>query len=360
MPVEIQTVETVKCPHCDSEAVVKYGSYKGVPRYWCKVCQRKFRWVDKQFKMRLPTEQIATTLHDYYDGGSSVRAIGRHVLSETGSTPSTATIYEWIQKYTQYLTDSIKGYKPKVGSVWIADETAVKIAGQNVWLWDIIDQDTRYLLASRLSTSRTARDAQILIDRAIKLAGKEPEVVLTDKLASYLDIRYGKDTEHRQGSPFAIKSSGESTAQIERFHGTVKARTKVMRDLKNLETAHDFVAGFLAFYNYLRPHESLGNKTPAEAAGIAYPYGNWSELISKYKPSHKVTVEHVKRGTEVEIHGFKAGRPRIRFTQPMPLITPKTPRISHKPPRLKGNEVYEGGGMLSRHYFRGAKRRKLG
>jgi putative transposase len=277
--------------------------------------------------MRLPTEQIATALHDYYDGGSSVRAIGRHVLTETGSVPSTATIYEWIQKYTQYLTDSIKDYHPKVGSIWIADETAVKIAGQNVWLWDLIDADTRFLLASRLSTSRTTRDAQILIDRAIKLAGKEPKVVLTDKLASYLDIRYGKDTEHRQGSPFAIKSSGESTSQIERFHGTVKARTKVMRDLKNLETAHDFVAGFLAFYNYLRPHESLENKTPAEVAGIAYHYRNWSELISKYKPSHKVTVEHVKRGTEIKIQGFKAGRKRTRITPPMPRISEKLAKL---------------------------------
>ncbi|MFC1942415.1 IS6 family transposase [Chloroflexota bacterium] len=328
MPVEIHKVETVKCPHCDSEAIVKFGTYKGAQRYYCKYCRRKFRWGDKQFRMKSPTEQVATALHDYYDGGSSVRAIGRHVLQETDSTPSTATVYEWIQKYTEYLTDSIKDYQPKVGSVWIADETAVKIAGQNVWLWDLIDQDTRYLLSSRLSTSRTTRDAQILIDRAIKLAGKEPKVVLTDKLASYLDVRYGKDAEHRQGSPFSFKDTGESTSQIERWHGTIKARTKVMRDLKNLETAYDFITGFLAFYNYLRPHESLDNKTPAEVAGIAYPYRNWSELISKHKPSRKVTVEHVKRGTEVKIHGFKAGRRRTRITQPKPRITPKKARLN--------------------------------
>lgn len=328
MPVEIQTVETVKCPHCGSEAIVKFGTYKGVQRYYCKFCHRKFRWVDKQFKMRSTTEQVATALHDYYDGGSSVRAIGRHVLQETGVTPSTATIYEWIQKYTEYLTDSIKDYHPKVGSIWIADETAVKISGQNVWLWDIIDKDTRYLLASRLSTSRTAKDAQILIDRAIKTAGKHPKVVLTDKLASYLDVSYGRDTEHRQGSPFSFKETGESTSHIERWHGTVKARTKVMRDLKNLETAHDFVAGFLAFYNYLRPHESLENKTPAEVAGIDYPYGNWSEIISNYKPSHKVTIEHVKRGTEIKLHGFKAGRQRTtRITPPMPKISDNVVRL---------------------------------
>lgn len=326
MTVEIKTTETVKCPYCDGEAVVKYGKYKDIPRYWCKFCKRKFRWDDKQFNMKIPTEQVATALHDYYDGGSSVRAIGRHILAETGSTPSTATIYEWIQKYTEYITDSIKDYHPKVGNKWIADETIVKVGGHNLWLWDIIDSHTRYLLASRLTQSRTTRDAQALIDKAIKTAGKEPKIVLTDQLGSYLDVRYGKKGEHRQGSPFSLKETGDSTSQIERWHGTVKARTKVMRDLKNFETAQDFVAGFLAFYNYLRPHESLDNKTPAEASGIAYPYRNWTELISKYKPSHKVTIEHVKRGDEIQLHGFKDKPKRI---------TPSPPRISGKVVKLK-------------------------
>ncbi len=112
------------------------------------------------------------------------------------------------------------------------DETVLKIGGQNIWLWDIIDSDTRYLLASCLSTSRTTRDAQMLMDRAIKTAGKAPQAVLTDKLASYLDVRYGKDAEHRQGSPFATKE--DSTSRIERWHGMIKSRTKVMRGLKNL------------------------------------------------------------------------------------------------------------------------------
>lgn len=344
MSVIIQTTETVRCRHCNSEAIVKFGTYKGVQRYYCKACKRKFKHDDKQFKMKSETEQVATALHDYYDGGSSVRAIGRHILQETGSTPSTATIYEWIQKYTQYLTDSIKDCHPSVGDMWVADETVVKIGGQNVWLWDIIDSKTRYLLASRISISRTTRDAQLLMDRASKTAGKKPKLVLTDKLASYLDVDYGKDSEHRQGSPFI--SSEDSTNLIERWHGTIKARTKVMRDLKNIETAHDFIAGFLAYYNYLRPHESL-NKTPAQEAGIIYPYRNWDDVIRTHRPSHKITIEHVTRGT-LKLPKVNIGRPRIRTR-----ITPPTPRISQKFPR---GGLYAGKGMMSRHYFKGARR----
>jgi hypothetical protein len=36
----------------------------------------------------------------------------------------------------------------------------------------------------------------MLMDRAIKRAGKSPKVVVTDKLAAYLDVSYGKDAEH--------------------------------------------------------------------------------------------------------------------------------------------------------------------
>lgn len=32
----------VICKHCGSDEVVKYGTYKGAQRYWCKVCENKY------------------------------------------------------------------------------------------------------------------------------------------------------------------------------------------------------------------------------------------------------------------------------------------------------------------------------
>jgi len=320
----------ITCKYCGSPAVMKYGTYKGVQRYMCKVCNRKFKADDTLFHQKLDTNLVSSALNMYYEG-MSVKEIRRHLLQEHRHAPSTATIYEWIMKYTQYATDSIKGCKPEVGNVWIADETVLKIDGSNVWFWDIIDEKTRYLLASRVSRSRTTRDAQILIDRAIKTAGKSPQTVITDKLASYLDVNYGKDAEHRQGSPFSVRDSGESTSQIERFHGTLKSRTKVMRGLKNLETSIDFTQGWLVHYNYLRPHESLNDKTPAEVAGIKYPYQNWADIIRKHKPSVKVTIEHQPRD-RVKLPHIQVGRPRkVRISPRTPRITPKTPRLRDVP-----------------------------
>ena len=317
---EINKNSRIACKNCGGSAVVKFGTYKGIQRYWCKVCKRKFKADDTTFHMKTPANQVTSALSMYYEG-MSIKAIRRNLQQEYGNMPSTATIYEWIQKYTQYATDSIKDYLPKkIGDTWIADETVLEIDGQNMWLFDIIDDKTRYLLATRLTHSRTTRDAQMLIDKAIKTAGKSPKVVITDKLPSYLDVRYGGG-EHRQGRPFQLK---DSTQKIERWHSTLKARTKVMRGLKNYETATDFINGWLVHYNYLRPHTALGDKTPAEVAGVEYPYKNWADIIRKHKPSKPIVIEHQPRG-RAKLPPIQIGRPRkrVRITKPRPIISEK-------------------------------------
>jgi len=320
----------MKCKLCGSEDVIKWGKYKGVQRYYCKSCDSKFKDDNTLYYMQTPANQVSSALNMYYEG-MSVKGIRRNLKQEYGNTYSTATIFEWIQKFTQYATDSIKDYKPnpkKVGDTWIADETVLEIDGANMWLFDIIDERTRFILATRLTRSRTTRDAQLLYDRAVETAGKEPDKVITDKLASYLDVRYGDGTEHIQSKPFAVENN---TQLIERFHSTLKQRTKVMRGLKNFQSALDFLGGWLVHYNYLRPHTTLRDRTPAEVAGIDYPYTNWSD-ITRHKPSKPITVEHQKRGLEVEMPSIQIGRPRKRIR-----ISKKAPRIT--PPMLKISEV---------------------
>lgn len=317
----------LQCKLCNSDNVIKWGTYKGIQRYYCKDCHSKFKADDALYYMKTPANQVTSALNMYYEG-LSIKAIRRNLKQEYGNMPSTATIYEWIQKYTQYATDSIKGYQPeKIGNTWIADETVIEIDGDNVWLWDIIDEKTRYLLATRISRSRTTQDAQILYDRAVKTAGKEPDKVITDKLASYLDVRYGKGTEHIQSRPFAVENN---TQLIERFHETLKQRTKVMRGLKNLESAHDFIDGWLVHYNFLRPHTTLDDKTPAEVAGIDFPYKNWADIIRKHKPSKPVIIEHQPRYEYVDMPRIQIGRPkkRVRISKRQPRITPPMPMLS--------------------------------
>lgn len=299
----------VSCKYCHSGAVVKFGTYKGVQRYWCKVCKRKFKDDENLFRMRVKPEYISHALSEYYRG-LSIGDIADTLKQETGYRPSKHVVFNWVDKYTNAAINHFMDYKPKVGDTWVADETVLDLDGQKIWLFDLIDTKTRSLLASRLSRSRTTMDAQILIDRAIKTAGKPPKVAVTDKLPSYLDISYGKDAEHRQGSPFSAEAS---TSLIERFHGTLKDRTKVMRGFRDFETLSEFINGFITYYNFMRPHEALEGKTPAEVAKIDYDVKNWADVchisvISQHKPRSS--------RARIELPIIQIGRPRKRHRQP--------------------------------------------
>ena len=150
----------------------------------------------------------------------------------------------------------------------------------------MIDEDTRFLLASHLSMSRTSRDASALMGKAWKRANKAPKVIISDKLYAYLDgieTVFGADTEHIQSKGM---SADINTNLIERFHGTLKERTKVVRGFKTVDTALVILDGFLVHYNFFRPHMTLHNKTPAEVAGIKSPYKTWTELVRNREGDH--------------------------------------------------------------------------
>ncbi|MGC9308557.1 MAG: integrase core domain-containing protein [Thermoplasmatota archaeon] len=55
---------------------------------------------------------------------------------------------------------------------------------------------------------------------------------------------------------------------LERFHSTWRERDKVMRGLFDDGSAERMLEHYRTFYNYIRPHMSLDNKTLAEVAGI--------------------------------------------------------------------------------------------
>ena len=46
-------------------------------------------------------------------------------------------------------------------------------------------------------------------------------------------------------------------------------------------TAKIVMDGWLAHYNFFRPHGALGGKTPAQVAGAESPYKSWKDVINK-------------------------------------------------------------------------------
>jgi transposase-like protein len=68
MPDEETTTKKVLCKYCGSEGVSKYGTYKGVQRYYCKACKRKFKLGDTTFHMKTPANKLSSALNMYHEG----------------------------------------------------------------------------------------------------------------------------------------------------------------------------------------------------------------------------------------------------------------------------------------------------
>src|SRR3990170_1503454 len=159
-------ITKIQCKFCSSDKhIVRYGTYKGIQRYFCRNCERKFSDTDSPEKMRYPSIQISSAITMFYEGMSE-SMIQRHLQQVYGTKPSTGTIYEWIVKYTKKAIDKMYGYVAKTCNTWIADETVLQIGGHNVWFWDIIDDKSRFLLASHISFTRTTKHAETFLLKA--------------------------------------------------------------------------------------------------------------------------------------------------------------------------------------------------
>lgn len=332
MAIEETTTKTIKCRYCDSEAIVRFGQYKNVPRYWCKSCGRKFKNDSASFHGKVPSAYVTRALAEFYTG-SSINDIRDGLWQDYKYRPSQSIVWKWIIKYTDLAAKTFKDTKPEVGSVWQSDETMVDLDKKlKVWVYNVIDQKTKYLLASRIALSRTTNDAEAVMREARKVAGKSPKQVLTDANRSYedgIELTFGSETEHVLTHPF---KAGDSTQIVERYHGTYKDRVKVMRAFRDVETLIEFNDGWMAYYNNFKPHQSLNGQTPAEAAGVKYDVKNWADLA-------RVPIS---KESEIKTHKnpkFKVAKPKVNLERAFkrhrkPRITPPVPPISPKVGKL--------------------------
>ena len=281
--------QPIACKWCGNTDVMRYGIRHGIQEYICKACGRKFTEKDSPYHMQTSSDQIGASLTMFYDG-MSVADIARY-LDQTFNNPVNAsTVYRWVIRYTFIALTVLEPLKPYVSDEWAVDETVIKVGGSNLWFWDIIDIDTRFLLASHLSRTRTSLDASTVMRRAWQRAGKAPRFIISDQLKAYLDgieLVFGAYSKHIQAKGITHEINNNI---IERFHGTIKDRTKVLRGFKNKETAEHLLDGFLVHYNFFRPHMTLKDRTPAEVAGINSPFRNWTDVV-KYNKDSLAKVE---------------------------------------------------------------------
>lgn len=202
------------------------------------------------------------------------------------------TVHRWIEKYIGIMNEYVNTIQPDIGGVWHADEMMVKIDGSWEYLWNVIDELTRFQLASVVSTERKVRDARMVFQKAKKNSGgRKPKYIVTDGLQSYKRAvkkefpTNTNDTEHLWNVGLQHYPNNN---HVERLHGEIRSREKTMRGIK-IDTT-PIVEGHRLYHNFIKPHMALYGKTTSEEAGITIEGDNkWVSLMKTalwYKKAH--------------------------------------------------------------------------
>lgn len=276
------------CTHCGSENYIKYGKKNGKQHYMCKECNKKF--VDNLYFERLKGDPkiICLTL-DLYFKGVSLRKISDHLKQFHDLEIAHTTLFYWIKKYIVIMDEYTRQFRPNLSDIWNVDEMMISVNGDWFYLWNVIDDETRFHLASVVSKERKINDARkVLITAKKRSHGKKPSFIITDGLKSYVKAvddefhTVKRDTIHVSNVGIRGKHAGSDIFDnnlVERLHGTIRERNKTQRGLKDEYSA--FIRGHQVYYNFIRPHMSLFDSTPAEIAGIDLNLGNnkWEKLL---------------------------------------------------------------------------------
>jgi transposase-like protein len=289
-----EIVEKPNCQYCGSPDVIKNGSRKTKigcrQRFLCQECGKTFM-VEEAFKKIVGDPKIVSLALDLYFKGISLRKIVDHLKQFYDVEVAHITVHRWIKRYMRLINAYVERLEPKLSRIWHADEMMVKAEGKWHWLWNIMDEETRFLLANMVSRKRDSEMARRIFQKAKETAKTKPEAIVTDGLHAYNEAYRKEFYTLRKPRTMYIRLPSirhkPNNNVIERFHGTVRERDKVLRGLENEKTAKDFLEAFRTYYNFLRPHQALEGKTPAEKAGINLELdrNRWLSLIRKVATS---------------------------------------------------------------------------
>jgi hypothetical protein len=155
------------------------------------------------------------------------------------------------------------------------------------YLYAMMDEQTRFWIAREVANTKYTADVRRLLDLGKAVAGKKPKTFITNRAANfhdgYLQEFWTQDKDARTEQIRHIRLAGDrNNNRMERFNGEVRQREKVMRTLKRPDTP--ILSSYQIYHDYIRPHEAVDGKTPAEKAGIQVKgKDKWLTLIQNAK-----------------------------------------------------------------------------
>jgi len=163
-------------------------------------------------------------------------------------------------KIYPYLLRGLKVERPD--QVWSTDITYIRLRGGFVYLVAVIDWYSRYVLSWEVSVTLDTSFCVSALEWALKDA--TPEIFNSDQGAQFTSEEFTHILKDR-GVQISMDGRGRALDNVfvERLWRSVKWEEVYLKDYSGVAEAIEGLTGYFHRYNHLRPHQSLGNKTPA-------------------------------------------------------------------------------------------------
>jgi putative transposase len=184
------------CPKCQIDTNIvrdgvrhtKHGT--DIQRYTCKSCHFRFV-INSGFERARADAKCITAALDLYFKGVSLRKVADHLKQFYNIEITHVSIIKWIRKFSTGVKPFVDQLiPPHLSGVYHVDEMMVHVrreqteVGHYQWLWNLMDNTTRFWISSMVSQRREATDARALF-KDTKNKTKTPQPIIHDGLASY-------------------------------------------------------------------------------------------------------------------------------------------------------------------------------
>jgi transposase-like protein len=290
--VTINPIDVSGCKFCESDNIIKKGLRKNknysIQTFLCKDCKKKFSINIGFEKMRATPQAITASMNLYFNGESL-----RHVANSMklfGVEVTYQTIHNWIKKYIGLMDGYLESITPQVSDKWYCDEIYLKIKGDRKYLYAMLDDQSRFWIASQVANTKYTEDVRPLFRKSTEVAGKKPKILISDGARNFMQAHkkewYSNYKNEKVTHIRHIHFKGDkNTNKMERLNGEIRDREKVMRSLKKENSP--ILTGMQIHHNYIRTHMALNNDTPADRVGIKIEGNNkWITLIQNASKNH--------------------------------------------------------------------------
>jgi len=160
-----------------------------------------------------------------------------------------------------YLLEGMEITRPN--QVWAADITYIPMARGFLYLVTIMDWYSRYVISWRLSNTLDVDFCVEALEEALR--GGRPDIFNTDQGSQFTSEAF---TELLKQHGIRISMDGKGRYRdnifVERLWRTVKYEEVYLKAYQDGRDARNGIREYFRFYNYQRPHQALGYRTPAE------------------------------------------------------------------------------------------------